>query len=194
MALQRLSGFGFNVGNSEVIKALNDFAQTIIIPHMRDLVKQKAYDTGGIFQSIRAEVVEGEGNTGIGTGGYTINIVIDEPGSKYLDFVEQGVKGIQNTKAPPTSPYSFGTGSGPRGGLTRSISAWSARKGLYEYRFAIIKNIYKFGLKARPILSPTFDYANQILNSTYEQRLEQGFSEDIEKIIDNLITQIEQNN
>lgn len=194
MAVQRLSGFGFNVGNSEVIKALNDFAQNVIIPHMRKLVKEKAYDTGGIYQSIRAEVVEDAGNTGIGAGGYSINIVIDDPGAKYLDFVEQGVKGIENRKAPPTSPYSFGTGSGPRGGLTRSITAWSQRKGLYEYRFGIIKNIYKYGLKARPILSPTFDYANQVLNSSYEQRLEQGFSDDINRMIDKLIEQQNLNN
>ena len=189
MAVQRLSGFGFNVGNSEVIKALNDFAQNIIIPHMRKLIKEKAYDKGGLYQSIRAEVVEGGGNSGVGAGGYAINIVIDDPGATYLDFIEQGVKGTESAAKAPSSPYSFGTGSGPRGGLTQAITLWSQRKGLYEYRFGIIKNIYKFGLKSRPILNPTFDYANQVLNSSFEQRLEQGFSDDMNRIIDKLIEQ-----
>ena len=57
MGLERLSGFGFEVDNSQLIKALNDFAQTIVVPYMRDLTKKKAYDKGGIYQSIRSEVV-----------------------------------------------------------------------------------------------------------------------------------------
>lgn len=193
MGLERLSGFGFEVDNSQLIKALNDFAQTIVVPYMRDLTKKKAYDKGGIYQSIRSEVVEGGGNTGIGAGDYAINIVIDEPGSNYIDFVEKGVRGSESGAKAPSSPYRFGTGSGPRGGLTRSITEWSQRKGLYEYRFGIIKNIYRYGLKARPILDPTFDYAQKLIETSYEQRLEQGFSDDMNKIIDNLITEINNN-
>lgn len=191
MGLERLAGFGFEVDNSQTIKVLNDFAQNIVVPYMRKLTREKAYDKGGIFQSIRSEVVKDGGNTGISAGEYSINIIIDEPGSDYFDFVEKGVRGTQSSAKAPTSPYRFGTGSGPKGGLTRSISEWSARKGLYEYRFGIIKNIYKYGLKARPILDPTYDYVNQLVNSTFEQRMEQGFADDMNRIIENFVNEIE---
>jgi len=188
MSLGRLGGFGFDTGDSSTLKAVNTFAQTIMVPYMRDLAKTKAFDTGGIYQSIRAEVAKtGDPNSGLSAGEYGINIVIDDPASSYFDFVDKGVKGVQNTKAPASSPYQFGRNSGPRGGLTRSITQWSQRKGLYQYRFGIIKNIYKFGLKARPMLDPTFDYAQRLIETSYEDRLEQGFAEDINKIIDDFI-------
>ena len=193
MGLDRLSGFGFQVDNSQTIKALNDFAQNIVVPYMRNLTKSKAYDKGGLYQSIRSEVVEGGGNTGIGAGEYSINIVIDDPGSSYFDFVDKGVKGTESSLKAPNSPYRFGTGTGPRGGLTRSITEWSQRKGLYKYRFGIIKNIYKYGLKTRPILDPTFDYAQKLIETSYEERLEQGFADDMNLIIENLITEINNN-
>tara|TARA_R110001632_G_scaffold93388_2_gene199036 strand:- start:541 stop:1122 length:582 start_codon:yes stop_codon:yes gene_type:complete len=193
MGLDRLSGFGFQVDNSQTIKALNDFAQNIVVPYMRNLTKSKAYDKGGLYQSIRSEVVEGGGNTGIGAGEYSINIVIDDPGSSYFNFVDKGVKGTESSLKAPNSPYRFGTGTGPRGGLTRSITEWSQRKGLYKYRFGIIKNIYKYGLKTRPILDPTFDYAQKLIETSYEERLEQGFADDMNLIIENLITEINNN-
>lgn len=193
MGLDRLSGFGFQVDNSQTIKALNDFAQNIVVPYMRNLTKSKAYDKGGLYQSIRSEVVEGGGNTGIGAGEYSINIVIDDPGASYFDFVDKGVKGTESSLKAPNSPYRFGTGTGPRGGLTRSITEWSQRKGLYKYRFGIIKNIYKYGLKTRPILDPTFDYAQKLIETSYEERLEQGFADDMNLIIENLITEINNN-
>ena len=195
MAVQRLSGFGFNVGNSETIKAVNDFAQNIIVPHMRKLIKEKAYDKGGLYQSVRAEVVEGGGNSGIGAGGYEINIIIDDPAAEYLDFIEQGVRGKISSAKAPSSPYQFkgrqmSNGNyGPRGGLIRAISEWADRKGVGQYKFQIAWNVFRFGLSSRPILNPTFDYANQVLNSSYEQRLEQGFSDDMNRIIDKLIEQ-----
>ena len=193
MGLDRLSGFGSQVDNSQTIKALNDFAQNIVVPYMRNLTKSKAYDKGGLYQSIRSEVVEGGGNTGIGAGEYSINIVIDDPGASYFDFVDKGVKGTESSLKAPNSPYRFGTGTGPRGGLTRSITEWSQRKGLYKYRFGIIKNIYKYGLKTRPILDPTFDYAQKLIETSYEERLEQGFADDMNLIIENLITEINNN-
>tara|TARA_B110000285_G_scaffold38661_1_gene41914 strand:- start:351 stop:932 length:582 start_codon:yes stop_codon:yes gene_type:complete len=193
MGLDRLSGFGFQVDNSQTIKALNDFAQNIVVPYMRNLTKSKAYDKGGLYQSIRSEVVQGGGNTGIGAGEYSINIVIDDPGASYFNFVDKGVKGTESSLKAPNSPYRFGTGTGPRGGLTRSITEWSQRKGLYKYRFGIIKNIYKYGLKTRPILDPTFDYAQKLIETSYEERLEQGFADDMNLIIENLITEINNN-
>jgi hypothetical protein len=191
MGLERLSGFGFQVDNSQTIKVLNDFAQNVVVPYMRKVAREKAYDKGGIFQSIRSEVVKGTGNVGISAGEYAINIIIDEPGSNYIDFVEKGVRGKESSAKAPNSPYRFGSGTGQRGGLTRAITEWSSRKGLYEFRFGIIKNIYKFGLKSRPILDPTFDYVNQLVNSTFAERMEQGFEDDINNMIENFINEIQ---
>ena len=54
--------------------------------------------------------------------GYDVN----NPGSKYADFVNQGVKGIEDKRRAPGSPYSFKANKGIRPGpaMRRALEEW----------------------------------------------------------------------
>ena len=52
---------------------------------------------------------------------------------QYGNYLDKGVKGAVTSLKAPDSPYKFGTGTGPKGGLTQGISKWvKARK--FQFR------------------------------------------------------------
>lgn len=188
MDVSRLSGFGFEIENSQLAESLGDFAQTIVIPYMRKQIKEKAYDTGEYFRSIRAEVVDDPDSD------YVIQIVVDEPASSYFDFIEKGVRGSVSSTLAPNSPYQFGTGTGRPGGLTEAITKWTKRKGIdKKYIFPIVRNIYKFGLKPRPIfggVDGVEQYAQDVIDIYANNDILEAFDDDMNAIVDNLINQL----
>lgn len=187
MNVGRLGGFGFDVERSSLAEAMNDFAQTIVIPYARNLIKEKTFDTGEYYRSIRAEVV-GDG------ADYEIQIVVDDPASEYFDFIEKGVKGSKSGNRAPNSPYRFGTKSGRPGGLTDAITKWTRRKGIpSEAIYPIVKDIYRFGLRPRPIwggVQGVEQYAERVFNDYADGEIYAAFDADMNAIIDNLINEL----
>mgnify|MGYP003627495390 CR=1 len=90
----------------------------------------------------------------------------------YGQFVDKGVKGKKSTY-PETSRaksiFQYGSGTGPKGGLTKGIDYWLRKKRFQwrdkqgkfmsykSMRYIIVNNIYNKGLKANMFFSKPFD-------------------------------------
>ncbi len=108
----------------------------------------------------------------------------------YGAFVDRGVKGKTSTY-PETrnalSPFQYGSGTGPKGGLTKGIDKWLRKKRFqfrdkkgrfmsYEsMRYIIVKSIYNKGLKANLFFSKPFRAGIE----KYELNMAKAFAEDI---------------
>jgi hypothetical protein len=94
----------------------------------------------------------------------------------YGKFKDKGVKGKSSSAKAPNSPYRFGTGSGAKGGLTKSMEKYVKRKGIqfrerrkkgekgrflsYESTaFIIARSIYQKGTKASMFFTKPFEAA-----------------------------------
>jgi hypothetical protein len=153
----------------------NRVLQDIVIPTIREQIRSVqvdgsgAYNTGSLYQSVSGEVNDdGDG----------INVLAND----YFKFIDQGVKGAQGNRfgVNPSTPYKFGTGTGPRGGLSRGIETWLAQKGLpRELKYPIVKKIYNFGLPTRPLLSPVQSRLENLIG----RAVEQGYSEELEEAL-----------
>jgi hypothetical protein len=91
---------------------------------------------------------------------------------QYGQFQDLGVKGKNSSAKAPNSPFKFGTGTGPKGGLTRGIESWvTARRFQFKDRqtgkfmsykqtaFAITKSIYRTGMKPKNFFTRPFEIA-----------------------------------
>lgn len=100
----------------------------------------------------------------------------------YGFYQDQGVKGANPNGLPngsknkgkqnaPNSPFKFGSGSGPKGGLTRSLDKWIVRKGIAprkeggqfisrkSLKFLIARSIYMTGIKPSLFFTKPFEAA-----------------------------------
>ena len=90
----------------------------------------------------------------------------------YGKFKDKGVKGKSSSAKAPNSPYRFGTGSGKKGGLTKSMQDYVKRKGIQfrdrksgrflSYKstaFIISRSIYQKGTKASMFFTKPFEAA-----------------------------------
>ena len=90
----------------------------------------------------------------------------------YGKFKDKGVKGKSSSAKAPNSPYRFGTGSGKKGGLTKSMQDYVKRKGIqfrdkksgrflsYESTaYLISRSIYQKGTKASMFFTKPFEAA-----------------------------------
>lgn len=78
--------------------------------------------TGNLQDSIKAYPIRYSGNSIELDLGYDPT----NPGSKYADFVNEGVRGIQSPSKAPKSPYSFKANKGLRPGpsMRRALEEW----------------------------------------------------------------------
>ena len=97
--------------------------------------------------------------------GFCLSFVTEDYGT----FQDLGVKGKVKSSKAPNSPYRFGTGSGKKGGLTKSINKWVRRKGI-QFRdkkngrflsydstsYLISRSIYQTGIKASLFFTKPF--------------------------------------
>ena len=90
----------------------------------------------------------------------------------YGKFKDKGVKGKSSSAKAPNSPYRFGTGSGKKGGLTKSMQDYVKRKGIqfrdkksgrflsYESTaYLISRSIYQKGIKPSMFFTKPFEAA-----------------------------------
>jgi len=110
----------------------------------------------------------------------------------YGPFVDKGVRGLNSTY-PETraalSQFRYGSGTGPKGGLTKGIDNWLRQKkfrwrddlgrfiSYKSMRYLIVQKIYHQGLKANLFFTKPFEKGLQLLG---DEMLE-GFALDVEK-------------
>lgn len=107
----------------------------------------------------------------------------------YFDFVEQGVKGKLSSSLAPNSPYQFGTGSGPAGGLRPAIRKWIVDKPVGQWRDLksgrfmsydgmakmISRKVYLQGIAPTPFLRVTM----REVFENYKRMLEEAYAGDV---------------
>ena len=143
---------------TETQKALNKFRDTIV-KEARANLKNKGKDTTGkLSQSIKGDVKEMPNS---------ISIYFQMEAYGY--FQDRGVKGVKSGKSE--SGFRFGTGSGPKGGLTSGIEKWVRLKGIKgrdkKGKFitqkslvnAIVRSIWNKGIKPSLFFTKPFEKA-----------------------------------
>jgi hypothetical protein len=101
---------------------------------------------------------------------------------EYGFFQDKGVRGANPNALPdgaknkgkqnaPNSPFKFGSGSGPKGGLTKSLDKWIIRRGIAPrgkkgefmsrktLKFLIARSIYMTGIKPSLFFTKPFEAA-----------------------------------
>jgi len=143
---------------TETQKALIKFRDTIINEAKANLKSMGKDSTGKLSQSINGQVMEMPNS---------ISMYFQmEP---YGYFQDRGVKGVKSGKSE--SGFKFGTGSGPKGGLTSGIEKWVRIKGIKgrdkKGKFitqkslvnAIVRSIWNKGIKPSLFFTKPFEKA-----------------------------------
>jgi len=162
---------------------LQKFVNYVVQQSRSNLTKSGRKNTGGLYNSIKGEVVSDKGYSIIGFS-Y----------ADYVDFIDNGVKGKSSSAKAPNSPYRFGTGSGKKGGLTNSIEKWVKNKGIQfrdkntgkymsykQTSFLISRSVYNKGIT--PSLFFTKPY-NEAVKKFLGSDLMKAASQDVDIIID----------
>lgn len=175
----RLKDDDINVSLIGVAQVMRDYGNQVDSRARAVLEREGKNSTGFLSESIRHEVsLEGE------------NIVITWPSlAPYADFVERGVKGAKSSFLAPNSPYQFGSGSGPAGGLKPAIRKWIDDKPIKQWRDLttgrfmsyesmsrlISRKVYLQGIAPTPFLRPSMREVFDL----YKARLEDAFAGDV---------------
>ena len=130
--------------------------------------------TGKLYNSIRYE-------QGVSKDEQSLNLRFSFPGADYAGFVDEGVRGAMSSAKAPRSPFRFGSGSGPRGGLRGSIDKWVVKKGIaprgpggqFASRksmvFAISRSIYQTGIRPSYFFTNAYDRTLKKHNAKLEK-------------------------
>lgn len=156
---------------SEVQKELNKFRDYVIKEARSNLTRNKKNASKELYDSIKGNVKA-----------MPNSLSIDFEMSLYGQFQDKGVKGKNPRALPkgsknygvqkaPNSPFRFGTGSGQKGGLTKSLDKWIIRKGLAPrdengkfmsrktLKFLMARSIYMSGIKPSLFFTKPFEAA-----------------------------------
>ena len=163
----------------DVKKYLNKFAKDVVSRSKSNLMGKR--DTNGLYDSI----------------GYDLDVFKNSFGlyfemEEYGEYVDKGVKGKSSSSRAPNSPFRFGTGTGKKGGLTKSINQWVRRKGIqfkdkktgrflsYDSTSLLIsRSIYQKGIKTSLFFTKPFEDAFKSLPDEVVEK----FGLDLDKFI-----------
>ena len=160
---------------SEVQKTLEKFRDYVIAEAKNNLSRDNKIVSKGLFESLN-------GNVRAMPNSFYMDFEMND----YGKFQDKGVKGKDPNALPvtaknygvqkaPNSPYKFGTGSGQKGGLTKSLDKWIIRKGLAPrdkdgkfmsrrtLKFLMARSIYFSGIKPSLFFTTPFETAFQRL-------------------------------
>lgn len=152
------------------------------------LKARNKYVTGNLYNSITYE-------QGVTRNDKELRLRFTFPGADYAAFVDEGVQGALSSAKAPRSPFRFGSGTGPRGGLRGSIDKWVVRKGIaprgsggqFASRksmvFAISRSIYQTGIRPSYFFTNAYDRTLKKHNA----KLEKAVGEDIGNSIELLL-------
>lgn len=171
----------------EVDACIKRFRDYVIQQSKSNLSKSGHNNTKGLYNSLKGEIVTEKGYTIVG-------FQMDDYGM----FVDKGVKGKTSSAKAPDSPFKFGTGSGPVGGMTKGIDKWVKQKGIQfrqkdgkgvkgqflsykQTSFLIRRAIWNKGIKPSLFFTKPFEagYKKYI-----DVDLMKAFGQDVETMVD----------
>jgi hypothetical protein len=114
--------------------------------------------------------------------------------AEYGAYQDQGVKGKTSSLKAPKSPFRFGSGTGRKGGLTKSILKWVQAKG-FQFRdkksgkfmsyqqtgYLITRSIFHKGIKPSLFFTKPFEAGYKKYIDT---DLMKAFGQDVETMVD----------
>ena len=145
----------------DLVKAsLEKFAKGVVQQARSNLTRGKKNVTGTLYNSLQYEI-EANPNS------LALRWKMDEL-APYWKFQYYGVQGKSSNSKAPSSPFKFGTGSGMKGGLSRSIEKWVAAR-RFQFRdkkgkflsydataFLVSRSIYNKGIKTTSFFTRPF--------------------------------------
>ena len=146
--------------------------------------------TGKLYNSIRYEqyVTRDE---------KSLKLTFQFPGAEYAKFVDEGVQGALSSAKAPRSPFRFGSGSGPKGGLRGSIDRWVVKKGIAPREaggqfaarkgmvYAISRSIYQTGIRPSYFFTNAYDRTLKKHNAKLERAVAKDIGNAISQLLDN---------
>lgn len=167
----------------EVQQILKRFKDYVIQQSRSNLSKGGKNVSKELYNSLKGEVLT-EDNYSI--VGFSM--------AEYGQFQDQGVKGKTSSLKAPKSPFRFGSGTGKKGGLTKSILKWVQAKG-FQFRdkksgkfmsyqqtgYLITRSIFHKGIKPSLFFTKPFEAGYKKYIDT---DLMKAFGQDVETMVD----------
>jgi hypothetical protein len=161
---------------------LEQYAKYVIQQAKANLTKDKK-GAGNLYNSLNYDIL-------VNNEDFLVNFLMED----YGQFVDKGVKGKTSTY-PETqaalSQFQYGSGTGPKGGLTKGIRQWVNKK-KFQFRdkqgrfmsyesmtYIIARSIYNKGLKANLFFTRPFEKGLEKL----PQELYNAFVDDVDSTI-----------
>jgi len=167
---------------TEVDSVIKKFRDYVIQQSRSNLTKGDKNVTKKLYDSLKGEIVTDKGFSIVGFS-------MDDYGA----FQDKGVRGKSSSAKAPNSPFKFGSGTGPKGGLTQGINKWVRARG-FQFRdkktgkflsyestaFLITRSIFHKGIKPSLFFTKPFEagYKKYI-----DVDLMRAFGADLEDII-----------
>jgi hypothetical protein len=170
-----------------VEQVLRRFRDYVIQQSRSNLSKSDKNVSKELYNSLKGEILT-ENNYSI--VGFSM--------AEYGQFQDQGVRGKTSSTRAPNSPFKFGTGSGPKGGLTKGIEKWVRQKGIQfkqkegkgvkgqflsynETAYLIRRAIWNKGIKPSMFFTKPFEagYKKYIDTDLFK-----AFGQDLDTIVD----------
>ena len=98
-------------------KALEKFSKYVVSQSRANLTRKNMKNSAKLYNSIKG-YVEASRNS------FSLAFDMED----YGKFQDKGVRGAASSQRAPNSPYRFGSGTGKKGGLSKSIRAWVQQK------------------------------------------------------------------
>ena len=173
-----------------VEQVLRRFRDYVIQQSRSNLSKSDKNVSKELYNSLKGEILT-ENNYSI--VGFSM--------AEYGQFQDQGVKGKSSSLKAPNSPFKFGTGSGKKGGLTKSIDKWVRARG-FQFRdkksgkfmsyeqtgYLISRSIFQKGIKPSLFFTKPFEAGYKKYIDT---DLMKAFGQDIDTMVDSNLTNIQ---
>jgi hypothetical protein len=166
-----------------VEQVLRRFRDYVIQQSRSNLSKSDKNVSKELYNSLKGEIIT-ENNFSI--VGFSM--------AEYGQFQDQGVRGKTSSAKAPNSPFRFGTGSGKKGGLTKSIDKWVRARG-FQFRdkksgkfmsyeqtgYLISRSIFQKGIKPSLFFTKPFEagYKKYIDTDLFK-----AFGQDLDTIVD----------
>jgi len=159
---------------AELEIVVNKFAKYVVQQAKSNLSKKGKRASGKLYNSIKPKI-------DVRPEGFYVYFDMED----YGVFQDKGVRGTEGHYADQNtagSPFKFGSGSGPKGGLTTGIENWIKlkkfqfrdKKGRFmsyqSMRYIIVNSIWRNGLRATMFFSNPFDkgiqrFGDEFLNA-----------------------------
>ena len=165
-----------------VDEVVNKYGKYVVQQSKSNLTKDKK-GGGDLYNSVRYKIDKSQDD-------FLLDFLMEDYGA----FVDRGVKGKTSTypqTSAALSKFQYGSGTGPKGGLTKGIRKWLQKK-RFQFRdkkgrfmsyesmtFLISRSIYNKGLKANLFFTKPFEAGLKRLPDD----LIKGFALDIENAI-----------